>query len=61
MTEGQWATMWKEEIEKSLAEENELRERLRPVEFSSDLWNVFRGAYGDVREDVAFLFCPKGI
>ncbi len=59
MTEGQWATMWKEAIEKSLAEENELRERLRPVEFSSDLWNVFRGAYGDVREDVAFLFCPK--
>lgn len=55
------AAMWKAEIEKSLAEEEKLRERLHPVEFSSDLWKVFRGAYGDVREDVAFLFCPKDL
>lgn len=53
------ATMWKEEIEKSLAEMSKLREQLHPVEFSSKLWEQYRGAYGDVREDVAFLFCPK--
>ncbi|MCI8881633.1 MAG: hypothetical protein HFH43_01050 [Lachnospiraceae bacterium] len=61
MSEEQLAAMWKAEIEKSLAEEQGLRERLRPVEFPSDLWQVFRGAYGDVREDVAFLFCPKDL
>lgn len=53
------AVKWKEEIEKSLAEMSELRERLHPVDFSSKLWETYRGAYGDVREDVAFLFCPK--
>ena len=61
MSEEQLVAMWKAEIEKSLAEEQGLRERLRPVEFPSDLWQVFRGAYGDVREDVAFLFCPKDL
>ena len=59
MTEAELATMWKQEIEKSLAELSELREKLQPVDFSSDLWTIFRGAYGDIREDVAFLFCPK--
>ena len=53
------STMWKEEIEKSLAEMSELREQLHPIEFSSKLWDEYKGAYGDVREDVAFLFCPK--
>lgn len=53
------STMWKEEIEKSLAEIGELREELHPVDFSSNLWEQYRGAYGNVREDVAFLFCPK--
>ena len=33
MSEEQLAAMWKAEIEKSLAEEQGLRERLRPVEF----------------------------
>lgn len=59
MTELEQATLWKEEIEKSLAKMSELRERLQPIEFSSKLWEEYEGAYGDVREDIAFLFCPK--
>ncbi len=51
--------MWKAEIEKGLQEVQELRDRLKPVEFSSGLWEQYGGAYGDVREDVAFLFCPE--
>ena len=51
--------MWKAEIEKGLQEVQELRERLKPVEFSSGLWEQYGGAYGDIREDVAFLFCPE--
>lgn len=51
--------MWKAEIEKGLREVQELREKLNPVEFSSGMWDTYHGAYGDIREDVAFLFCPK--
>lgn len=51
--------MWKAEIEKGLKEVQTLRERLRPVEFPSGLWEQYGGAYGDAREDVAFLFCPE--
>ena len=53
------AAMWKAEIEKGLQEVQELRERLKPVEFASPMWDQYQGAYGDVREDVAFLFCPE--
>lgn len=53
--------MWKAEIEKGLQEVQELRERLKPVEFASDLWDQYHGAYGDIREDVAFLFCPEDL
>ena len=53
------AGIWKAEIEKGLQEVQELRERLKPVEFASGLWGQYGGAYGDVREDVAFLFCPE--
>ncbi len=59
MTNEELSNMWKKEIAKSLAEMPELLKRLHPVEFSSGLWEVYRGAYGDIREDVAFLFCPK--
>ncbi len=51
--------MWKTKIEEGLQEVQELRERLHPVEFASGLWEQYGGAYGDVREDVAFLFCPE--
>lgn len=53
------ADIWKAEIEKGLQEVQELRDRLKPVEFSSGLWEQYTGAYGDIREDVAFLFCRK--
>ncbi len=59
MTKEELSDMWKEAIEKSLQEVGELRKQLNPVPFSSPLWEKYRGAYGDVREDVAFLFCPK--
>ncbi|NBH32448.1 hypothetical protein D3Z58_02465 [Clostridiaceae bacterium] len=59
MTEKELSDMWKEAIEKSLQEVGELRKQLNPVPFSSPLWEKYHGAYGDVREDVAFLFCPK--
>ena len=59
MTDKEMSIMWKEEIEKGLQKVQELRERLKPVEFTSKLWEQYTGAYGDVREDVAFLFCPK--
>ena len=61
MTDKEMATMWKAEIEKGLQKVQELREKLKPVEFSSKLWEKYRGAYGDVREDVAFLFCPEDL
>lgn len=61
MTDKEMSVMWKEEIEKGLQKVQELRERLKPVEFTSKLWERYRGAYGDVREDVAFLFCPKDL
>ncbi len=53
------AAMWKAKIEEGLQEVQELRERLKPVEFASKKWEQYQGAYGDVREDVAFLFCPE--
>lgn len=59
MTDKERSEMWKEAIEKSLTEVQELRERLHPVPFASPLWEEYHGAYGDVREDTAFLFCPK--
>lgn len=59
LTKEELSDMWKEAIETSLQEVGELRERLHPVLFSSPLWEEYRGAYGNVREDVAFLFCPK--
>lgn len=61
MTEKEMAVMWKTEIERGLQSVQELREKLNPVEFTSELWNQYRGAYGDVREDVAFLFCPPNL
>lgn len=51
--------LWKREIEKGLREVQELREKLKPVEFGSRAWEKYKGAYGDVREDVAFMFCPE--
>lgn len=51
--------MWKAKIEEGLQEVQKLRDRLKPVEFSSGLWEQYTGAYGDIREDVAFLFCPE--
>lgn len=59
MTREEQSAMWKEEIEKGLEKVGDLRRELKPVEFTSGLWETCRGAYGDVREDVAFLFCPK--
>lgn len=59
MGQEQMSSVWKQEIEKSLTEVQELRGRLKPVDFHSELWERYRGAYSDVREDVAFLFCPK--
>ncbi len=59
MTEREQAQIWREQIENSLEEMSELRERLHPIAFTSKLWEEYTGAYGDVREDVAFLFCPK--
>ena len=50
--------MWKAQIEKGLQEVQTLRDRLKPVPFDSGLWEKYTGAYGEVREDVAFLFCP---
>ena len=50
---------WKAEIEKGLRQVQELRERLKPVEFGSKAWEKYKGAYGDAREDTAFLFCPE--
>lgn len=55
------SAMWKAEIEKGLQEVQELRDRLKPVEFASALWEKYHGAYGDIREDVAFLFCPDNL
>ncbi len=59
MTREEQSDMWKAEIEKGLKKVQTLREELRPVEFASGLWEQLKGAYGDVREDVAFLFCPR--
>lgn len=59
MTDRERSDMWKEAIEKSLTEVQELRERLHPVAFTSPLWGEYRGAYDDALEQVAFLFCPK--
>lgn len=59
MTKQEQSDMWKAEIEKGLNKVKELRMQLKPVEFTSKLWETYQGAYGDVREDVAFLFCPK--
>ena len=59
MTDKELSDMWKAEIEKGLQKVQELREKLKPVEFTSELWEKYTGAYGDVREDVAFLFCPE--
>lgn len=61
MTNEEQSAMWKAEIEKGLEKVQTLREKLKPVEFASKLWETYRGAYGDVREDVAFLFCPKDL
>ncbi len=61
MTDKELSDMWKAEIEKSLTEVQELRDKLKPVSFESPLWEEYRGAYGDIREDVAFLFCPKDL
>ena len=61
MMEQEMSTLWKTEIEKTLTQLQPLRDQLNPVPFSSPLWEEYRGAYGDVREDVAFLFCPKEI
>lgn len=55
------AEIWKKAIQNSLCELPELLERLNPVPFTSTLWDTYHGAYGDVREDVAFLFCPKDL
>lgn len=51
--------LWRSKIEEGLREVQKLREQLHPAEFPSGLWEQYRGAYGDVREDVAFLFCPE--
>ena len=59
LQEKRQAELWKAEIEKGLQEVQNLREKLKPVEFPSWLWEQYTGAYGDVREDVAFLFCPE--
>ena len=59
MTDLEKSDMWKKAIEQTLSELQTLRERLQPVPFSSPLWELYHGAYGDTREDVAFLFCPK--
>lgn len=53
--------IWKAEIEKSLTELSELRDELKPVAFSSEWWETYRGAYGDVVGDVAFLFCREDL
>ena len=53
------ADLWKAEIEKGLQEVQTLREQLKPVPFPSGLWGEYTGAYGEVREDTAFLFCPE--
>lgn len=59
MTEEEMSRMWVKEIEKGLKSVQELVFKLKPIKFTSPLWNQYRGAYGDVREDVAFLFCPS--
>ena len=59
MTDLEKSDMWKKAIEQTLSELQTLRERLQPVPFSSPLGELYHGAYGDTREDVAFLFCPK--
>lgn len=59
MTEKEQSAMWKEAIQKSLDEVQELQQRLHPIVFNSPLWAEYRGAYGDVLEQVAFLFCPE--
>ncbi len=53
--------IWKAEIEKTLTELSDLREELQPVAFASELWETYRGAYGNVVEDVAFLFCREDL
>lgn len=59
--EQEMSTRWKTEIEKTLTQLQPLQQQLNPVPFSSPLWEEYHGAYGDIREDVAFLFCPKEI
>lgn len=59
MTDEERSDMWKEAIEQSLTEVQELRERLRPAAFTSPLWGEYRGAYDDALQQVAFLFCPE--
>ncbi len=59
MTDKEWSDLWKKEIENSLTEVQKLREQLRPIPFHSPLWEEYHGAYGEVRENVAFLFCPR--
>lgn len=61
MEEREKSDLWKAEIEHALDRLQELREQLHPVDFSSELWEEYTGACGDVREDVAFLFCPREI
>ena len=59
MTAKEQSDLWKEAIEASLTEVQELRERLHPAAFNSPLWGEYRGAYDDALEQVAFLFCPE--
>ncbi len=59
LTDEERSDFWKSLIEQSLTEVEELREQLKPIPFASPLWENYHGAYGNVREDVAFLFCPK--
>ena len=53
--------IWKAEIEKSFTELADVIEELHPVEFNSEFWSIYGGAYGDVLEDVAFLFCREDL
>ena len=49
MTKQEQSDMWKAEIEKGLNKVKELRMQLKPVEFTSKLWETYQGAYDDVR------------
>lgn len=51
--------IWRAEIDESLTKVKDLFEELQPVSFRSELWDQYGGAYGDVLEDLLFLFCKE--